>query len=222
MAGLAPPDSVLPPFPSLGAVLAGGASRRFGEPKALASVGGVRLVDRVVSAVREVVRDPVLITQHPERFAHLGLPARPDLTPHGGPLAGVQTALRWAAELGHDGALVVACDMPFVSAALLRRVLEEAAGGALAVAPESASRFGVEPLCAWYSVALLEPVEQRLRHGERALGPLLLESGARRIPLQEVERIAAPEVLFFNVNTRADQTCAEEIARRGEEQHGER
>ena len=38
----------------LGAVLAGGASTRFGSPKALAELGGRRILDRVLDAVRAV------------------------------------------------------------------------------------------------------------------------------------------------------------------------
>ncbi|HEU4912946.1 MAG TPA: NTP transferase domain-containing protein, partial [Actinomycetes bacterium] len=44
-----------------GLVLAAGAGRRFGGPKALAEIDGERLVDRAVRALREGGSDPVYV-----------------------------------------------------------------------------------------------------------------------------------------------------------------
>jgi molybdopterin-guanine dinucleotide biosynthesis protein A len=62
----------------LGVILAGGASRRFGSPKALARVGGRRIVDRVRDALRAAVPEVVVSANQPELFADLGLPIRGD------------------------------------------------------------------------------------------------------------------------------------------------
>ncbi|MBV9108579.1 MAG: NTP transferase domain-containing protein, partial [Gemmatimonadetes bacterium] len=62
----------------LGAILAGGASSRFGAPKALAKVGGRRIIDRVRMAVADAVRDAVLIANEPAVFGDVDLPTRPD------------------------------------------------------------------------------------------------------------------------------------------------
>lgn len=204
------PDAGLP----LAAILAGGRSRRFGSPKALARVGGVPLIERVRDALTAVVPDPVLVTRSPGEHAWLGLPSRADAVASEGPLAGILTALRWAEELGRNGTLVAACDLPFLDAALLRAIVERArSGGALAVAPEGPGRFGIEPLCAWYACAALPALEERLARGERSAGRLLLDLGADRIPLATVRGLGNPEVLFHNVNTREDRLTAERIAR---------
>ncbi|MEW5931447.1 MAG: molybdenum cofactor guanylyltransferase [Gemmatimonadota bacterium] len=205
------------PRPPLAAVLAGGESRRFGAPKALAEVGGARVVDRVVRAARGALDDVVLIANRPELFAGLGLRTRPDAVAGAGALGGVHAALRWAAEEARAGALCVACDMPFLRAGLLRALLERAAeGDADAVVPESTGRRGVEPLCAFYSVRSLPEVERMLGAGERRLVDLLGRVRTARIPLADVQRWGAPETLFLNVNTPADHARAEEIARTGE------
>lgn len=205
-----PPTDALP----LAAILAGGESRRFGSPKALARVGGVPLIERVRDAVWAVVPDPVLVTGRPEPYASLGLPSRPDPVPGAGPLAGILAALRWARELRRPGALVVACDLPFLDPALLRRLVERAGTSeAAAVAPEGPGRFGVEPLCAWYAPAALEAVEDALRRGRLSPGALLLDLAAERLPLAEVRALGSPDTIFHNVNTRADRLAAEGIAR---------
>jgi molybdopterin-guanine dinucleotide biosynthesis protein A len=195
----------------LGVILAGGASSRFGAPKALAKVGGRPIVERVRDALAAAAGEVVLVANAPELFAHLALPQRADAVPGAGPLGGVLTALRWARERGDEGVLCVACDMPFVPAELLRDLAERArAGDAALVVPGSRGRRGAEPLCAWYSVRLLATVERAVADGERALYPLL--DRAERVPLAHVERFGDPDVLFLNVNTPADHQRAEHIA----------
>lgn len=197
----------------LGAILAGGASRRFGSPKALAEVGGLSLIRRVRDALGAAIPDPVLITSEPERYATLRLPSRPDSVSPGGPLAGLHAALLWARERRRHGALVVACDLPFLAPPLLRLLVRRAAATpAEAIVPEGPGRFGVEPLCAWYGCALIPRVEAALREGRLAPGELLLSVDAERVALEEVRRIGDPDILFHNVNTKADRQRAERIA----------
>lgn len=196
-----------------GAILAGGASRRFGAPKALASVGGRRIVERVRDALAEVAGEAVLIANEPRLFDGVGMELRGDAVAGVGPLGGIVTALRWAMERGHAGALCVACDMPFASAALLRTIAARA--GDAVVVPESRGRRGVEPLCAWYPAACLPAAERLMAGGSWALHELLGAVPSVRIPLAEVERCGDPGILFLNVNTPADHELAERIAASG-------
>lgn len=198
----------------LGVILAGGASTRFGSPKALATVGGRRIIDRVAQALSAAVPEVVVSANDPDLFEGLGLPVRPDDVPGAGPLGGILTALRWAAERGRPGALVVACDMPWVSAGVLRMIAERAASTeADAVVPESGGRRGLEPLCAWYSIRCIPRVERMIAEGEGRVHRLLIGGvPADVIPLAEVRRTGDPERIFLNVNTVDDLRVAEERA----------
>ena len=210
----APPHAT-PPLRALGAILAGGESSRFGSVKGLASIGGAPLVERVREALAAAVTHPVIITHLPELATLPGLPARPDATHAGGPLAGIETALAWAEERGLPGALCVACDMPFLSGALLCEIARAGlASGALALAPESGARAGFEPLCAWYSTAALATVRAALERGERKVTRVVEELRAARLPIARVAAHGDPAVLFLNVNTPAGRREAEEIAMR--------
>ena len=194
----------------LGVILAGGASRRFGSPKALAIVGGRRIVDRVRDALRAAVPEVVVSANEPALFADLGLPMRADEIAGLGALGGIHTALRWAAERGRSGALIAACDMPWISADLLRRIAERAAStSADAVVPESGGRRGIEPLCAWYSVRCLPHVDRMIDGDERRVHRLIDRIQADVIPVDEVRRIGDPGILFLNVNTVDDLRRAE-------------
>lgn len=201
--------------PIVGAILAGGASRRFGSPKALARVDGVRVIDRVWSALRDSVDEVVLIANDPALFADVGLPTVADRVPGLGPLGGIDAALRWAAGRGAAGALCVSCDLPFASPALLREIA--ARGSAThAVVPESPRGHGIEPLCAWYPAGALPAVERALASDDRSLRALLAAIGCVRLPLDEVRRFGDPEILFFNVNTREELERAQQLARRSD------
>ena len=98
----------------IGAILAGGRSRRMGVDKSLVPVGGIPMVQWIVAALKVVV-DDVVIVGRDEPLA--GIPAIPDLRPRPrGPLAGLVTALHHAA--GRP-VLLVAVDQPLVHPATL-------------------------------------------------------------------------------------------------------
>jgi molybdenum cofactor guanylyltransferase len=95
---------VMPP-PVLGAILAGGRSRRMGSDKALLEVGGLPSILRVAAALSAVASDVVVTGRVGTWF---GLPGLPDAgEAHRGPLAGIVTALSaartgWVAVAGVD------------------------------------------------------------------------------------------------------------------------
>lgn len=199
----------------LGAILAGGASRRFGTPKALARVGGRTMVRRAHDALRPLCDDLVLGTGDVSLREGLQVDVVPDSFAGEGPLAGIHAALAHGAAHGFSGVLCLACDLPFVPSILLRALLDRAATdpAALAVAPESGGRRGVEPLCAYYAVAALGEVERLLGEGVRsAYQALEALPGTVVIPLAEVRALGDPDRLFFNVNTRDDHARALRIA----------
>ncbi|OLB01152.1 MAG: hypothetical protein AUH23_00035 [Gemmatimonadetes bacterium 13_2_20CM_1_69_27] len=110
-----------------GAVLAGGAARRYGgHPKGLVELGGRRILDRVVDAVRTATDEPpVLIANAPDGPTwRPELRTIPDVRPGSGSLGGIHTAI----VSGAGPVLCVAWDMPFVTIELLRALLEGSTG----------------------------------------------------------------------------------------------
>ena len=99
---------------------------RYGSAKALALVGGRRIVDRVIDAMRPVARELILIANDAELAVAIGMAWRSDELPGLGALGGIHAALVWAREQSRAGILAVACDMPFVSTALLAHLVERA------------------------------------------------------------------------------------------------
>src|SRR4051812_32491665 len=159
------------------AILAGGRATRFGgADKASLLVGGTRIVERQLAAlagVAEEGRDPVdvmIVANEPDRYRALGVPIVADAIAGAGALGGLYTALLHAR---HDRVLVLACDLPFVSAALLSRLAAEFGTGEPvdAVVPRSAR--GLEPLCAVYGKGITARVKAHADRGELRLTALL-------------------------------------------------
>jgi molybdopterin-guanine dinucleotide biosynthesis protein A len=201
------------PGVSLGAVLAGGGSTRYGAPKALATVGGRRIVDRVIDAVSATTSRIVLIANDSTLAAATPLEWRADAIAGLGALGGIHAALLWAREERRRGALGVACDMPFLDAGLLGLLVQHGETGAAdVVVPESGGRRGIEPLCAFYSVACIEPIERAAAAGDQRMIGFHDQVRVERVPLEVVRRFGEPAELFLNVNTREDRQQAEAIA----------
>lgn len=199
---------------TLGAVLAGGASSRFGSEKTLALLDGIPLVARAARAVRGATGAAVVITGSEAVATAAGLPARADRVTGSGPLAGLVTAMEWAAEASAAGVLAVGGDMPFLTEASLRRLLDVSSPPA--TAPVSEDGLRLQPLCAWYSVDLLDQARQRLAAGERRLHDLLTAVGVHRVPEASISGDLKPSILFMSVNTRDDLERAASLLRQGE------
>ncbi len=200
----------------LGVVLAGGMNRRYdGQPKALETVGGERIIDRVLRAMRQAVGRVVLVANDAEPFRSLEIEIRPDLKPGLGALGGIHTAVAWAEDEGCSGALVAACDMPFLSADLLSRVIEESAAHDV-VAPESDSRRGLEPLCAFYSTSCRTAIERALERGDRHVISFYFDTRVGTIARDEVAGFGDLDLIFLNVNSPEDRERAEAAARDSE------
>lgn len=168
----------------LAALLTGGASRRMlGRPKGLLpGVDGVPLALRA-ARIFEHMEIPYFAVGNRPHYEGLGLPVIKDTRPGEGPIAGLEAALLEATRRGHDTVLLVACDLPFFTEALLRRLLDAPSAPAIAFA-----RGGhLEPLLARYDVAVLPQVQARLDRAERAMQPLLRAVGALVAPLAPAE-----------------------------------
>lgn len=107
-----------------GVVLTGGASRRMGSDKALLSVDGVAMAVRVADALAGGGCDPVLCQGgDAERLAALGLQVAPDSRPGDGPVIAILDAL----ERQRRDLVVCACDLPWLDAATVMRLISAAA-----------------------------------------------------------------------------------------------
>ena len=187
------------------AILAGGLARRLGgADKASLPVGRSRIIDRQLAALSAVASDVRIVANDGARYGGLGVRVIADLVPGAGPLGGLYTAL---VDAVHDRVVILACDLPFVTAALLQRLAAESGAGQEidAVVPRSAR--GVEPLCAIYRRRCAARARARIDRGELKVGGLLDDLRVRELG-GEALALYDEGALFENVNTPHDHARA--------------
>jgi molybdopterin-guanine dinucleotide biosynthesis protein A len=206
------PDSHSYPA-TLGLVLAGGLARRMGGgDKALITIGGIAILDRVLERLRPVCAGIILNANGDlARFGRYGLPVIPDSVPDfAGPLAGILAGLDWAAANRPDLAWVVSVpgDCPFLPEDLLAHLHEarQKAGTPLACARSGDWRH---PVVGLWPVALRED----LRHALVEEDLHKIEVWTARHGVAIADWPAKPVDPFFNVNTPEDAAEAEQLAR---------
>ena len=136
-----------------GILLVGGASRRFGSPKALARLGGETLAERGWRVLGEAFAHRLAVGKAADGL-RLPFPVVDDGVELRAPIAGVVAGLRAAPT---DVCVVLPVDCAAVDAATLRRLAE-----AVAV-PETG------PLPGAYTTSMLRALERRLSRGELSL-----------------------------------------------------
>ena len=137
-----------------GVLLVGGASRRFGSPKALAQIDGETLAARAWRLLGEVCEERIAVGKTADALP-LPFPVLDDGSPVRAPIAGVVAGLRAA---GTDVCVFLPVDCPLLSAESLLRL----ANAAPAVPPTG-------PLPGAYVRAALPQLERKLSSGDYSL-----------------------------------------------------
>lgn len=191
-------------------IQAGGQSQRMGEDKALKLFLGRPLVQRVVERLIPIADEVLLTTNRPERYGFLGIRLVPDLIPGLGPLGGLYTAL---ASASYPTVAVVACDLPFASAALLEQAAKSLVEqDADIVIPRTIK--GLEPLHAVYRRSTCLPVvRSAIKKGQLKVIDWFPLVRVREQPPQEVNQLDPSGLTFWNINTPEDFNEAENLCR---------
>ena len=164
-----------------GVLLVGGASERFGSPKALAPFRGETLAAWAWRVLGEAC-DEVIAVGKSTPALELPFPVLPDGSVDRAPVFGLVAGLRSAS---HETCVALPVDCPLVTPALLRVLLDAGA------VPQTGPLPGV------YTRSMLSELESRVAAGElslRGLNPTVVE---------------VDEALLLNVNTRMDLLRAE-------------
>jgi molybdenum cofactor guanylyltransferase len=166
-----------------GVLLVGGASRRFGSPKALAELRGETLAERGWRVLGEACDERLAVGKHADALP-LPFPIVDDDTDTRHPAAGIAAGLRRAA---HDICVVLPVDSPFVTAAALRALGNACADAAV---PQTG-----DPLPGAYAKRTLAAVERCLLR-DTSLHAALADLDVRVVELDPA--------LLVNINVPAD------------------
>ncbi|HKJ04552.1 MAG TPA: formate dehydrogenase accessory sulfurtransferase FdhD [Geopsychrobacteraceae bacterium] len=181
-----------------GVILAGGESRRMGSDKSLLPIQGARFIDHAYTRMKVLFDEVVIVTNSPELYSDIDCRKVPDLYYSQGALAGVHSGL---AHAKYDQIFVVGCDMPFVSARVVRHICAQGDRGDMVI-PRSSS--GHEPLHALYGKSCLPAMEKILDAGQRRIMLFFDQVKMIEIPSKEIQELDPGEMSFRNINTPED------------------
>lgn len=193
-------------------VIAGGDSSRFGQDKGLVKLGKkplvLHLVDRLLDVVDEVivvVNSDLQARSFAEGIQHKARILADDAdvqTPLAGALAGFDS-------IHSDYALLLACDMPFVSPAVLSLLLDICVDRSAAI--PKWPNGNIEPLHAAYHVEkATDAAAKALNQGKLDMRSMIAEmKGIRYISTLVLQQLDPKLRSFFNINTPADLIQAE-------------
>lgn len=198
--------------PTLGLVLAGGQARRMGGgDKALLTIGGATILQRVLERLRpQCVGILLNANGDPARFAATGLPVVADDVPgFAGPLAGILAGLDWAAAHASNIAWIASVpgDCPFLPRDLVVRLHQARVEAATPLACAKSGDWR-HPVVGLWRVELRDDLRRALI--EEDLRKIEVWTARHGVAIAEWPGV--PVDPFFNVNTPEDAARAEQIA----------
>ena len=179
------------------AILAGGQSRRMGYDKFNLRIGGRRLIDVVISTLRQEFDNIIVVANSDELILDAGVTLVRDEFAGCGPLAGIHAALRQA---GSEYVYFMACDMPSISIDYIRHM--KALAGTDSpdlVAGLNAGR--PEPFHAFYARRIVPALEKRLADGQLRLQDLISQLDGLFVDETQIRTFSPDLGIFANINT---------------------
>ena len=182
-------------------ILAGGTSSRMGTDKSQLLVDGQTFTERIANTLLKVTDTVSIVGLSINASLDASpFPTVPDIYPRWGALGGLHGALTAA---DREWAIVVACDLPFVTAELFLHLAELRLDHDAVVPVQLDSR--PQPLAALYRV---EPCRQRatelIEAGKRRPLDLLDAVNTRWVAFEEIRNLDQAERFFVNINTPED------------------
>ncbi len=177
-----------------GIVLAGGKSSRFGEDKALALVGGIPMIQRVVNLLKELELDPCVITNASRDYSFLKCRIERDLIPEKGPMGGLYTA---CCLFENSSLVVLTCDMPALTSAAIKHLIE-CHKNESNVTLYSCNKFSEQPFPGIYEPGLRDTILKSIEMKQLSMQEFLSNIVAIKILLLSFDN------LFLNINEQKD------------------
>ena len=168
----------------------------------------------VLRSLSHVAEHVFVVASDQAKYRAFGVQVVPDRYPGAGALGGIQAAIEHSTE---EHCLVVACDMPFLNLALLRRMADETRDYDVLVPlipGESRQRSDglvFQTLHAIYSKQCLPFIEARIAKGQRQVVGFFEDVRVRTLNVAEVAVCDPKLQSFFNANNPESLALASDI-----------
>jgi molybdenum cofactor guanylyltransferase len=190
------------------AILAGGQARRLGgRDKSALQVGAASILEHQLAILRELTPHILIVGRDHAPYEQPGLRAVADRIPGRGSLGGLYTAL---VEAVTDRVIVLACDMPFLTAAFVSLLADIGASDVDADVVLPRDAHGRHPLCAAYRTRVAPRLRHRIDAGELRVREAIDELHVREVGPDQLAAYNPEGRLLLNVNTPDDYERAQQ------------
>jgi molybdopterin-guanine dinucleotide biosynthesis protein A len=180
-------------------ILAGGENKRMPVIKAFIEIDHQRIIDSNVRLLKTMFNRIIISTNNPELYFYLGVPMVGDIINYKGPMTGIFSVLTVS---GISDLFVVACDMPFINAILIKYMVDIWEDEWDALIPIFNKK--PQPLHGIYSKKIVKRMEEEIEDGNRSLIEFLRKINVSYINEGEVRNIDPEGRSFVNINTMRD------------------
>ena len=184
----------------------------MGRPKAGLPIAGSSLLLRVVENLLDCCWPIAVVARDGDQELpplHTEVDVIHDLRPGDGPLAGLETGLRWLNNHDAELAFVCGCDHPFLTSAAVAWIAEHLRDSDRGVV--CSANGEIQPLCSVWRVEVLNDIAALLADGQRSLKSLVDRVRPYRIEESEI-RTFDPELRFLkSVDTPEDYEAARKV-----------
>ena len=142
-------------------IMAGGASRRMGQDKAVLEIDGTYAIKYVYEKLRPHFDQVLISSSNIAEHSLPGVKIVADEITGKGPLVGIASALRISR---NETNFVIACDIPEIDISLVRRIINQSKGFDAVLPKTSSSKL--EPLFAVYKKNTLAAIDESIIAGD--------------------------------------------------------
>lgn len=184
-------------------ILAGGKSSRFGSNKAMYKIEQKPMLENIVEKLETFFNRIYIIGNKKQEFKVIKgqVEYLTDIIPNKGPLGGLYTGL---SESNSQFNYLQACDMPFICEDYLNFMKDYIKEDSKYEAYIPVKDGYLEPFVGIYSKNIREEILKLIERDQLNFDYLFNEINTKKIPEEEIEKVADPERIFFNINRKKD------------------
>tara|TARA_X000001036_G_C20590200_1_gene770440 strand:+ start:669 stop:1274 length:606 start_codon:yes stop_codon:yes gene_type:complete len=189
-------------------VLAGGKSKRFGEDKSQAKLGGKILIDYILSELIDEFNEVLIVANDPIKHLSSGKITKiEDFQKNLGPLGGILSSMKWVRKKNKSYKWIASfpSDTPFFNKIIFNNFLKKVneKESELFFMNSNKKRHNIFGL---WAVDLIDQLEKDLENGSRKV-----ENWANKIGVKTINMSFEKNDPFFNINTKEDLKKANKI-----------
>ncbi|MGF7137914.1 molybdopterin-guanine dinucleotide biosynthesis protein A [Roseimarinus sediminis] len=170
-----------------GVVMAGGKSSRMGSDKGLLDFEGKPMVKYAIDLLSAYFKT-LIISSNDRNYEMFNLPLVPDFHKNCGPICGLHAVMQ---QVETPYVFILSCDMPLMTVPVVEKLLASLNDDEIVVPRLTDGK--IEPLCAIYSVRLLNKIEKQMLRSCYKMTELIKSSASNYVDFKD----AGP---FFNIN----------------------